>query len=172
MQRQILAYLRSKVGDSLPHSSASTESTPRTLGRGSSENVRGASSTPTPSDVRGGEGKPSTKQHKITLEAVLLSAIGQVKARTPHTLHHQTQAIYEDWKGELLAGGQVLTARGGTRYLHQKIRMEKREAITATGLDALLSLCRAFAFRDGLIKPNPRYTGKAPYPRFIRVGGE
>lgn len=163
MQRQILAYLRAKVGDSLPHSPDQSQNTPRTLGRGTLENVRGISSTPTPSDVRGGR--------KPTIEAVLLSAIDRVKAHTPHTLQPHTQALYEAWRGEFLAGGQVLTARGGTRFLHQKIRQEMRETITAGGLDSILSLFRAYAFRDGLIAPNPRYTGKAPYPRFIRVGG-
>ena len=163
MQRQILAYLRGKVGDSLPHSPASTENTPRTLGRGGTENVRGISSPPTPSDVRG--------VRKPTIEEVLLVAIQRVKAHTPHTIQPHIQALYEAWRGEFLVGGQVLTARGGTRFLHHKIRQEMRETITAGGLDSILSLFRAYAFRDGLIALNPRYTGKAPYPRFIRVGG-
>jgi hypothetical protein len=102
---------------------------------------------------------------------VLLSAIEQVKTHTPHTIQPHIQALYEAWKVELLAGGQVLTARGGTRFLHRKIRIEKRETITAVGLDALLALFRAYAFRDGLIALNPRYTGKAPYPQFVRVRG-
>ncbi len=46
-----------------------------------------------------------------------------------------------------------------------------REKITAGGLDALLALFRAYAFRDGIIAINLRYTGKAPYPRFVRVMG-
>lgn len=163
MQRQILAYLRAKVGDSLPHSPDQPQNTPRTLGRGSSENVRGISSPPTPPNVRG--------VRKPTIEAVLLSAIDRVKAHIPHTIQPHTQALYEAWKVELLASGQVLTARGGTRFLHRKIRIEKRETITAGGLDALLALFRAYAFRDGLIALNPRYTGKAPYPRFVRVRG-
>lgn len=163
MQRQILAYLRAKVGDSLPHSPDQPKNTPRTLGRGSSENVRGISSPTTPPNVRG--------VRKPTIEAVLLSAIDQVKAHTPHTIQPHTQALYEAWKVELLAGVQVLTARGGTRFLHRKIRQEMRETITAGGLDSILSLFRAYAFRDGLIALNPRYTGKAPYPRFVRVRG-
>jgi hypothetical protein len=167
MQRQILAYLRVKVGDSLPHSPAGTENTPRTLGRGDLGNVRGIPSTPTPPDVRGATGKPN----KITLEGVLLVAIQRVKTHTTPNIHPHTQALYEAWRGEFLAGGQVLTARGGTRFLHRKIRQEMRETITAGGLDALLALFRAYAFRDGLIAPNPRYTGKAPYPRFVRVRG-
>jgi len=108
---------------------------------------------------------------KPTIEAVLLSAIDRVKAHTPHTIQPHTQALYEAWKVELLADGQVLTARGGTRFLHRKIRQEMRETITAGGLDSILSLFRAYAFRDGIIAINPRYTGKAPYPQFVRVRG-
>ena len=163
MQRQILAYLRAKVGDSLPHSPDQPKNTPRTLGRGSSENVRGTPPTHPPLDVRG--------VRKPTIEAVLLSAIDRVKAHTPHTIQPHTQALYEAWKVELLAGGQVLTARGGARFLHRKIRQEMRETITAGGLDSILSLFRAYAFRDGIIAINPRYTGKAPYPQFVRVRG-
>ena len=163
MREAILAYLRVKLGDTLPHSSAGTENTPRTLGRGTLGNVRGTSSTQTPLNVRGGR--------KPTIEDVLLVAIGRVKTHTTPNIHHHTQALYEAWRVELISGGQVLTARGGTRFLHRKIRQEMRETITAGGLDALLALFRAYAFRDGLIKPNPRYTGKAPYPRFLRIGG-
>jgi hypothetical protein len=163
MQRQILAYLRAKVGDSLPHSPDQPKNTPRTLGRGSSENVRGTPPVPPPLNVRGGR--------KPTFEAVLLSAIERVKAHTTPSIQPHTQALYEAWKVELLTGGQVLTARGGTRFLHRKIRQEMRETITAGGLDTLLALFRAYAFRDGLIALNPRYTGKAPYPRFVRVRG-
>lgn len=163
MQRQILAYLRAKVGDSLPHSPDQPKNTPRTLGRGSSDNVRGTPPASPTLNVRGGR--------KPTLEAVLLSAIDRVKTHTPHTIQPHTQALYEAWKVEFLAGGQVLTARGGARFLHRKIRQEMRETITAGGLDTLLALFRAYAFRDGLIALNPRYTGKAPYPRFVRVRG-
>lgn len=103
---------------------------------------------------------------------MLLIAIEKMKIHTTETLQTYTQELYENWIGELAAGGQVLTARGGKRYLHKKIRIEKREIITASGLDALIYLFQIFAFRDGLLKLNPRYTGKAPYPRFIRVWGK
>lgn len=179
MQRQILAYLREKLGEALPHSSEDTKTQPRTLGRVVLDNVRGKSSPSTPPNVRDTQTTPTasnvreqSKPQKLTLEAVMLSAIQRVKEQAPLTLQPNTRALYEAWRGELLAGKKVLTARGGTRYLHRKIRQEMKTDITASGLDALLSLFRAYAFKEGIIFQNPRYTGKPPYARFLLVGGK
>ena len=179
MQRQILAYLREKLGEALPHSPENTKTPPRTLGRGVLNNVRGANPPATPTNVRGTTHTPTpsnvqgqSKPQKLTLETVILSAIQRVKEQAPPALQPHTRALYEAWRGELLAGQKVLTARGGTRYLHRKIRQEMKTDITASGLDALLALFRAYAFKEKIIFQNPRYTGKPPYARFLLVGGE
>lgn len=167
MQRQILAYLRGKVSP-LPPSSERGKEAPPHIPESPPRNVRGASSDPAPTPkAQNVRGSPAPR-----LDDVLLVAIGRVKAHLPDHLHPLTRGLYDEWKASLFLGQKVLTARGGRRFLHDRIRQTMGEEITASAIDSLLSLFRAYLFKEGYLIPNPKYTGKPPFPRFIlRIKG-
>jgi hypothetical protein len=81
------------------------------------------------------------------------------------------ETLYSAWLAELLAGVPVLAARPAQRFLHLRIRAGLRVAILPGGLHALAGLFRAKAFAQGILRANPRYTGRPPYPRFILADG-
>lgn len=167
MQRQILAYLRGKVSPLPPSSERGKEAPPHILSLGGWCWI-----TRSPPHIARGafwnvRGSPAPR-----LDDVLLVAIGRVKAHLPDHLHPLTRGLYDEWKASLFIGENVLTARGGRRFLHDRIRQTMGEEITASAIDSLLSLFRAYLFKEGYLIPNPRYTGKPPFPRFIlRIKG-
>lgn len=94
-----------------------------------------------------------------------------VSRHVPAVLAPHFEPLYSAWLAELLAGVPVLAARPAQRFLHLRIRAELRVAILPGGLHALAGLFRAKAFAQGILRANPRYTGRPPYPRFILADG-
>jgi len=101
---------------------------------------------------------------------------------TPHITPHITggipagltphiPALYREWRNDLLAGRKVLPARDGRLWLHRRVRLRQRLEISAPAIDKLLRAFKRRAFNDGLLLLNPHYTGKPPFPQYIRVGG-
>ena len=152
-----------RLAPSLPHSPDTPQNTPRTLGCGNLGNVRGTPSTPTPPDVRG--------VYAPIAGELVQEAWAGVSRHVPAVLSPHIETLYCAWLAELLAGVPVLAARPAQRFLHLRIRAGLRVAILPGGLHALAGLFRARAFAQGILRANPRYTGRPPYPRFILAGG-
>ena len=152
-----------RLAPSLPRSPDVPQNTPRTLGHGNLGDVRGTPSTPTPSDVRG--------VYAPIAGELVQEAWAGVSRHVPAALSPHVETLYRAWLAELLAGVPVLAARPAQRFLHLRIRAGLRVAILPGGLHALAALFRAKAFAQGILRANPRYTGRPPYPRFILAGG-
>lgn len=75
--------------------------------------------------------------------------------------------MYELWKAALLNQEPVLSARGGRDFINRQLCQARKKTITPAGMDALLVVWRKRAAREGLLTPNPRYTGKPPHPEYL-----
>ncbi|QTR55465.1 hypothetical protein [Thiothrix unzii] len=102
---------------------------------------------------------------------LMQEALTGVRRHVPAVLSPHFETLYSAWLAELLAGVPVLAARPAQRFLHLRIRAGLRVAILPGGLHALAGLFRAKAFAQGILRANPRYTGRPPYPRFILADG-
>jgi len=83
----------------------------------------------------------------------------------PESMKQHAPVIYPAWLRALESGQPVLTKRGGRRFLYR--HFTKGAKPNAGDIDALLELFRVAAFKRGVIRTNPEYTGQAPYPRYV-----
>ena len=133
------------------------------LPRWPAPNVRGVSPAPSRPNVRG--------VYAPIAGELMQEALAGVRRHVPAVLSPHFETLYSAWLAELLAGVPVLAARPAQRFLHLRIRAGLRVAILPGGLHALAGLFRAKAFAQGILRENPRYTGRPPYPRFILADG-
>ena len=133
------------------------------LPRWPAPNVRGVSPAPSRPNVRG--------VYAPIAGELMQEALAGVRRHVPAVLSPHFETLYSAWLAELLAGVPVLAARPAQRFLHLRIRTGLRVAILPGGLHALAGLFRAKAFAQGILRANPRYTGRPPYPRFILADG-
>ena len=133
------------------------------LPRWPAPNVRGVSPAPSRPNVRG--------VYAPIAGELMQEALAGVRRHVPAVLSPHFETLYSAWLAELLAGVPVLAARPAQRFLHLRIRAGLRVAILPGGLHALAGLFRAKAFAQGILRANPRYTGRPPYPRFILADG-
>lgn len=107
---------------------------------------------------------------------------GESRGDTPHITPHirggisseltpHIPGLYRAWVADLLAGRDVLAIRAARLWLHQRVRMQRRVEISASSVDYLVKAFRRKAFQQGYLLLNPRYTGRAPHPQYVRAGG-
>ncbi|MFZ1567601.1 MAG: hypothetical protein WAT29_02175 [Thiolinea sp.] len=113
----------------------------------------------TPLDVRA----HSTKDADQALLEALKDAQGKMDADTLK----EAFGAYDLWKAALLNQEPVLSARGGRDFINRQLCQARKKTITPAGMDALLVVWRKRAAREGLLTPNPRYTGKPPHPEYL-----
>ena len=69
-------------------------------------------------------------------------------------------ALYDHWCQNLSA--ELLRVRNGREWVKNKDK-----TLTVRQADVLLKIFKLRALKDGLLVPNPDYTGKPPHPEYL-----
>ena len=113
----------------------------------------------TPLDVRAHPNKEA--------DQAFLEALKDAQGKIDTDMLKEVFSVYEFWKAALLNQEPVLSARGGRDFINRQLCQARKKTITPAGMDALLVVWRKRAAREGLLTPNPRYTGKPPHPEYL-----
>ena len=113
----------------------------------------------TPLDVRAHPNKEA--------DQAFLEALKDAQGKIDPDMLKEAFSVYELWKAALLNQEPVLSARGGRDFINRQLCQARKKTITPAGMDALLVVWRKRAAREGLLTPNPRYTGKPPHPEYL-----
>ena len=105
--------------------------------------------TPTPKNVQVSPARPAARNVQVL----------------PESMKQHAAKIYPAWLQALESGHPVLTKRGGRRFLYR--HFIKGDKPRAGDIDALLELFRVAALRRGVVRENPKYTGRPPHPRYV-----
>lgn len=79
-------------------------------------------------------------------------------------------ALYSDYSRLISHFELKPTKREGRAWLYRQIVVIRKREVTATVVDAMLVLFNLHLEHTGILRSNPVYTGRAPYPRYL-VGG-
>lgn len=78
--------------------------------------------------------------------------------------------LYPAFKLAIANGLLKPTKRHGRKWLYCEIVVLRKRLVNAKTIDAILVLLLIHVEQSGIIRLNPLYTGRAPYPRYLVVG--
>ncbi len=102
-------------------------------------------------------------------EAALLAALKDAQGKIDTDTLRDAFGLYQQWADAVKDKQAVLSARGGRKFINLYLCQARKKTITPGGMDALLTVWRKRAHREGLLKPNPKYTGKPPHPEYLLI---
>ena len=106
---------------------------------------------------------PPMKKHVQDFDSEILEAIRTADGILGRDKLKITYKLYDQWKERLLEDEKVLTERGGLEFVRSQV------ATTKAGAEAIQRIWKLRAVKAGILKQNPRYTGKPPHPEFLKA---
>jgi hypothetical protein len=100
-------------------------------------------------------------------EAALLAALKDAQGKIDADTLRDAFGMYQQWADDVRSKQPVLSARGGKQFINRHLCQQRKKTITPGGMDALLTVWRKRAHREGLLKQNPKYTGRPPHPEYL-----
>ena len=106
---------------------------------------------------------PTQKKHVQNFDSEILEAIRTADGILGRDKLKIAYKLYDQWIERLEADDKVLTERGGLEFVRSQV------ATTKAGAEAIQRIWKLRAVKAGILKQNPRYTGKPPHPEFLKV---
>ena len=100
-------------------------------------------------------------------EAALLAALKDAQGKIDADTLREAFGLYKQWIDSVMTNKQALSARGGKQFINAELCQSRKKTITPSGMDALLNVWRKRAGREGILRVNPKYTGKPPHPEYL-----
>ena len=103
------------------------------------------------------------KKHVQDFDSEILEAIRTADGILGRDKLKIAYKLYDQWIERLEEDEKILTERGGLEFVRSKV------ATTKAGAEAIQRIWKLRAVKSGILKQNPRYTGKPPHPEFLKV---